>query len=630
MRTARNLWLLALSALAVNSASAKNLDASCVPEIIRNLVPVINPDRFQANWREVIAGFESKIALSSTASRRQAARRTLIVDDLIMGYGPHGAITARGISRTDPSRNVLVLSAGDEHSGVFAVGPAFRINSPGGTSNIFPTNVIKLRDLDGSKYAPAWVINDLKTADFAASEAHYLLNQWLTRINARRKGYEVATRESILIEPRNIILAAGFGTPKIPIKDPKLLEEFLREAGSISPKDPRPVAPLLQTVDDVLLRASYQAAAGLDPLAAYRDAEIVVIIGKGHGGMIDAEFFRGLAPKELYGRHPIQPKRVIWIGQPAKTPDEFRALFRAEFDADHWDRYDQLAEHIGNGVETIDGRFSGLARIKGDAVPDRYQITYQRSDGTTGTLVARYTTFATGYDSTLPSLMETLSPNVMLEPFYGTLASAPEVKTVIAKQVVEKSPDGRIVKAHSIWIVGPAAAPLATPVEVAASLTKNPVSINVLAERTEAIAKFVAEHGARNSVHVPRQILRRARLRDRPSDPPILRRLLSAPGSDFESSVFAAEVHLSRILNRFTLPGPTTLILVPHRDGAFALVSTDLSGPSLRRLQRAMAAELDLLQSLSNALENDFAGRIRLEIDVDSEGRVREITSLKE
>jgi hypothetical protein len=563
---------------------------------------------------------------SDAFTKRLKSSERVTIDVLVLGSGVHGSITAANLYRQDPFRKYLVLSASQPDGAVFNVGDLFRVNSAGGSANVFPGSVIQLRDVMTEKYSVAQRFSDLTTANLASFEGEFAFGQWATGISERPLGaklsewptrYRVETSEGLLIDAENIVLAPGFGKPRYPFKDADFVK-LIREE-EIKPQ------PKLQSGDDLLDRANRRLEAGEDPLDTI-SVEEVFVVGDGHGGNIIVEFFRRLAPKTAYGKNPGKPKRVVWIGQKAKNGAEFKQKYREEFDAPKWDRYDPLGDELdGGGIESVPARLNGGKKIVLPDGTEAYELQLLHPDGSITKRIARSVVFTTGYESMLGDFLKTLDSEFELRNVVGHIESDIILgETAIGKQVFT----GAGKRAQNIFVSGPPAVPLATPAEVAVSTTHNPVSIDVLGRRTQALAKRLSPPTRRAS-----------RLMPAPTDTGAFVTEVIAPKidlgipSDFRTSAFESEVHLIRSCARFSLPKQFQVSFRWRGErgpkGRLAIEVHGLDTPSARRFTRVLGRNEFLLRSLAQAFQDDLNSAIRFEITADEFGRALDTTFLK-
>jgi hypothetical protein len=470
------------------------------------------------------------------------------------------------------------------------------------------------------KYSSAQVFSDLTTLNLASYEGDFAFGQRAVRIAERPEGahakswparYRIETESGAMVYAETLVLAPGFGKERYPFKDP----EFLR---LIREEEKKPL-PKLQSGDALLARANRISEEGKNPLDAIPVDEVFVV-GEGHGGNIVVEFLRGLAPKAAYGDHPVRPKRVVWIGQKSKNGTEFKQKVRDEFDAPKWTRYDELGDELDRGgIESLAVRLSGGRKI---ALPDGtggYELELLHPDGTATKRIARAVVFSTGYESTLGPLLKTLAEDFELRPVMGRIDSDSfRDVTAIGKQVFSGAEGAK--KAHAIYVSGPAAAPLATPQELAESITHNPVSINVLGLRTQALVKALVPPTRRASRLMPGATDAGVFLREI-----LVPRIAFDSASDFRSSAYESEVHLIRVFTRFSLPEKVQVDFrwreAPGGSGRLVVGIHGLDTPSSRRLARAIERNSFLIRSLSQAFEDDTKSAIRFTVLADPSGR---------
>jgi hypothetical protein len=398
------------------------------------------------------------------------------VKKLVIGAGLHGAIFAANAGRNNRGNDVLVIEGGNMVSKVFGeMAGTFNINSAetqDSSANVFPGSAIEMKDLTSVKNSATLNIEDVFYADSGKMAALATSTMYgsglnllfgnkaveITYLGGKTKTgerYLVKTSMGIEIYVNEIVFSTGLGDPSVPLKDLNtraLVESYI----AASDKDPGRIFPVM-SVDSFLRSVRISRANADSTIAKVLRGKTVAVIGKGDGGKIVVE--RLVKFSDVH---------IKWLGQDAKNPDEYRAST--------WSRYFTIAENIGRDIETFPGHVQQVI-----ALPSG-KIKIILVDGTE--TLADITLLATGYKSVVPDLLSHLEPggathDIALEPLKN-------LNQVIGSRVMI---DGH--PTEGLYVAGPAAGMLASPEQMAASATGNPVSVNVMGQFTQALANHL-------------------------------------------------------------------------------------------------------------------------------------------
>lgn len=420
----------------------------------------------------------SKAARKSLVAMRRAGR-TPEADVVVIGGGVHGAVFAASLAEASPHMKVLTVEAGPTLGRVFAqAGPIFRINSPekaDKSTNVLPGAPVALRDLSSATFASADILGDVLLFTHGVSGAVPVLREKVTAITRAPGGADVALACGVTVRARAVVLATGLGKPRLPFRDEATRKLIAAEAS-------RPArlgqAPDIEPFDSAMHRAAAAIRDGACPLRPYVGRRLGVV-GAGDGGNVWVEFLLGHAPKPAYRTasvHRVQ-SQIVWAGQ--------RSDDHAAFVAANKPRYHKVFEAIyaSGQLVNVPEYLQSIRKVPGDQFVMRFASGREE---TVDKIV-----LCTGYANLATKLAAGLGDDVRFEPIEGR-ASTVEGPTLVARQALTS--EGR---AHPVYLVGAGAAPLASADELAASDTMNAVSINVLAPRTEGLARKLAAQLAR-------------------------------------------------------------------------------------------------------------------------------------
>lgn len=446
-----------------------------------NAVLESSPTEKDAKRRTLVDSLQDSLGatsrvLSAQLQRRKKAGLQNLVDVLVVGAGIHSAIFNHCLGKARPDvKLVCVESSAGVAKTFWAAGQMFRLNSPELetlSSNILPQAPVQLKQLTGDRFAHAEMIGDVALFAQVASPATFLLRSKVKAIDMEGDLVKTTLDSGITFHSKAVVVATGLGTPRWPTQDAVSLEILKTESDRQFPLGGD--VPDVQYFDSALHRAKADLTGSFKPLDAYRDKKVCVV-GAGDGANVWVEFMLGKAPAPAYGGDADSriSGKLLWIGQKATDLESFRGSNKKRYHESFVSIYaEERLENVPARLESI--------RAAGEGAPGKYALTC--SDGKT--YHADKVILATGYQNRAAELVQSLGADVSFEPITGP---TPEWgMTNIARQATAGG------KAHPIYLAGAGAAPLATDAELAKSFTMNSVSINVLASRTESLARKIA------------------------------------------------------------------------------------------------------------------------------------------
>lgn len=398
------------------------------------------------------------------------------VDVLVVGGGVHAAIFNGVYTGLAPGARVLTVEPEESLAKVFlGPGPMGRINSPEGargSANLIPGAPLQLSDLSRDEYPTYETLGHVLLYAHYASRSRFLLGEGVARLEPDPAGYRATLTSGLELRARQVVVAIGLGLPTARTTDAATLRLIEEEISR--PRIPGQVSGI-QYFEDAVHLGKKTLDAGLMPLAPY-SGKRVAVVGTGDGGNIFMEFLLGRAPDPAYAGAPVRvlPARIFWVGQDAPDLAGYRAATRERYHASMRDLYQREdIERVPPHLETIerDGT-EGFRLTAGTGIERRSHVV---------DLVV----LATGYANATRDLLTGLGRSLTLGPVHWTIPGTPGETRVAQRAIVGGM-------SQEVYVVGPAAGPLASPEELERSITRNPVSINVLAPRTEALARRLA------------------------------------------------------------------------------------------------------------------------------------------
>ncbi|MBK7844039.1 MAG: hypothetical protein IPJ71_10140 [Bdellovibrionales bacterium] len=416
-------------------------------------------------------------------------------DVIVIGDGPHAAISAVNIRLANPSLKVLVVTASDEIGGVFAAtGGFYRLNAPElieRSAHPFPNAPFQLLDVAEPGYIMARDLGNIIALNLYSS-SEILLHQVVKGVTFDGAKYSVALDNGISIETQAVILASGLGNlANYGVVDQESMELLLRlEQESENAMNPLN-APLVEHYGELAVRASQITILGRERsfLSAYEGKRVAVIGAGGAGGTV-VEALSGYGPGKIYGQpedgqlgQKLGPGikenggvlSIDWWGQKSDTHFDFNAKTNNRFAPTigtyrEFQKYNRLLGRAHKVHVVIE---EGTEKIQLTAADGRSRI-YDK------------VIFATAYDHS---------------PITWTSHGSSVDKN--SKPIMGRLPDGRYVKIGTTLegsdnprsiIVGPSAGQIVPDEEFMNSPTLTWTSIDVLAERTAAAARWLVRN----------------------------------------------------------------------------------------------------------------------------------------
>jgi hypothetical protein len=437
--------------------------------------------------RTLAAEIQKRITTQSNENRaklnaRSKANLRTIYDIVVVGAGIHSAIFNATIARNYPEARVLTIEASDTLVKVFnGCGPMFRINSPElgtATANLIASSPVQLAQLTDAKFATAEMLGQVAMFALFNSTSGFLLEARVDKIERSGDMYTVRMQDGLTVVARHVVVATGLGQPDLKTDDKAtyaLVKDETSKACTLGE-----TVPDIQFFDDAVQKAKLTLDMGLSPLAAYAGKRVMVV-GAGDAGNVWVEFLLGKAPAEVYAKQktPLEAAKTIWLGQKSKTIDEFKAANKPRYHEPLKDLY------ADTRIEMTAAKLSTIRYAAGeDAKKGKFAVSAVNGDKTEAHFVDQII-IATGYKNLAPMLVAHCGPSPQLQPIKGPANGIGE-STALALQV--KTSDSVLQK---VYVIGPAAAPLAADDELKATITKNHHSINVLGPRSEGLANLI-------------------------------------------------------------------------------------------------------------------------------------------
>lgn len=413
-------------------------------------------------------------------ARSQASVKT-IYDVVVVGAGIHSAIFNATVTKSYPEARVLTIEASDTLVKVFnGCGPMFRINSPElgtATANLISDAPVQLAQLTDAKFATAEMLGHVALFALYNSSTGFLLDTRVEAIEPAGDTYALRLGDGLLVHARHVVVATGLGAPDLKTDD-RATYQIVKDETSAACTIGETV-PDIQFFDDAVHKAKLTLDLGLSPLEAY-SGKRVMVVGAGDAGNVWVEFLLGKAPAEVYSRQKksADPAKTIWLGQKSLDIDDFKKANKPRYHEPLKDLY------ADDRIEMTPAKLATIRYAAGeDAKKGRFAVTASSGDRTE-TFFADKLILATGYKNLAPQLVSRCGAEPQLVPFKGSAEGIGE-STALALQVRTSAGPQRV------WIIGPAAAPLASDDELKATITKNHHSINVLGPRSAGLASHV-------------------------------------------------------------------------------------------------------------------------------------------
>jgi hypothetical protein len=225
--------------------------------------------------------------------------------------------------------------------------------------------------------------------------------------------------------------------------------------------------------------------------------------------------------------------------------------------------------------------------------------------------LADITLLATGYKSVVPDLLSHLEPggathDIALEPLKN-------LNQVIGSRVMI---DGH--PTEGLYVAGPAAGMLASPEQMAASATGNPVSVNVMGQFTQALANHLLPMARKISLN-PGSAAVAASFK-----PVITGRNIS---KDPHVLPILAKLELQRSLSKFSMDVNDLNFRISANGSQLVIKTSGLDSLSGGLLLKALGANERLLEVLQRMVASD--GLIQIKIPVQGKSLIFEKTVLE-
>lgn len=497
------------------------------------------------------------------------------VDTVVVGDGVHGSIFSSAAAEKAARPSLLVIEAGDVVSRVFGkMRGTFDLNSrelPDRSTNRYPASPVAMKDLTPAEFVSSLSMAAMATSAQYSSAVPVLFNNkvvdvvdsWSLGDSREKPRYLVRTSAGLAIRANKVVYATGLGDPVVPLKDPAS-KAFLTE--EMQKTDTRS-AELndVMNVDDFHAVVSRAKELGLD-LGPKIKGKTHLVLGQGDGGKITIEEILKLDPEA----------KIIWVGQKAKTPDEYKAST--------WERYFRIASKIGTQIQTVGDYASTVER----RVDGRFVVTCEKIQAIVeGDMIYLATGYAKSYPQTLNNLKgprSLESSQWATQKILSPLENGQE-RTAIGVRLMTNPTDRQ-----DLFVVGPGAGQLATSKELEASVTENPVSIEVLGPRTAAMARRLVAQGADavTTLYSSRYRVTEGRLNFGSSN--------DASKLSLAATELMFKVEFTRLLRRFDVEGrELDMRFRASNDGATAVASVGgLKPESAQVLLRVIEADPEM------------------------------------
>lgn len=414
-----------------------------------------------ANSRAASQYFMSEMRKESDAIKKQYIGKVLELDWLCLGGGPQCAATSLVLGRTN--LKAMVIEKSNLIAKTFAE-KDFSINSTEEntlTMHDFPGGVGSLADYTSQKYAYSSQLAAHIQAQQFASNVPVLLNETMmgAHWNEKEGYFEITTENGITIHAKNFFVSTGLGEVGTKVTD----ENYKKTLAYYYKKhfeQPDTLFPIMST--DSILTAIKNAREDNKPLNLPKN---IIIVGNGDGSRICIEKLHEIHPTGLH---------ITWVGNTNKTAQQY---------VDSWADYDRYIHKV----------VPLYLRDQIAAVPGRAVSWHSRPDGTQHVTVSdekNHTTNdvegamildATGYNNTVPGLLEAAGAQTKMQDVRGSIPSMNLNNTLLAKQAVDSQ--GRPIP---LYVGGAAGGPMATQQEVDNSPNPNPIAIFHTVPRTSA------------------------------------------------------------------------------------------------------------------------------------------------
>lgn len=363
----------------------------------------------KADIREYMgASYDEMLANAAKTERIiQTSSKPVVYDAVAVGAGPNTSVAVAALKETNPGLNVLVIERTDD-LGTFHRVKGFDINSAefiGDSGNTFPSSPVQLRDfnINNASYATAEELGHVTQGALKSADVDLIINnnivKWAKEPSpgAWPAKYKIETDKGNIIYTNAGMVTQGLGTPVTRLKDPssvKIVSKYQDEAKAIDlTKDPKYV-PRAQNVEEFIENAVKDQKLGRQAVARYQGKKIL-LVGDGDGGSIGAETAAGLN-KQLNPQNLKTDVEVVWMGQPAKTGEEFVASLSKP----KVPRYSRIGEAIDDGrIKPVHGYLQRVEEFVDEAGDKKFKAFYTTKKGEpiTEPVIVDNIVFATGY-----------------------------------------------------------------------------------------------------------------------------------------------------------------------------------------------------------------------------------------
>ena len=331
----------------------------------------------------------------------------VVYDAVAIGAGPNTSVAVAALKETNPGLKVLVIESTDD-LGTFHRVKGFDINSAefiGDSGNTFPSSPVQLRDfnINNASYATAEELGHVTQGAMKAADVDMIVNNTLVKWTkeptpgAWPAKYKIETNKGNVVYTNAGMVTQGLGTPVNRLRDAnsiKLVSKYEEEAKVIDlAKNPKYV-PRFQDVEEFIETAVKDQKLGRQAVDRYQGKKIL-LVGDGDGGSIGAETAAGLN-KQLNPTGANTGVDVVWMGQPAKSGEEFVTSLKKP----KVPRYSRIGGAIDDGrISTVNGYLQRVEEFVTEAGEKKFKAFYttKKGEAIAEPVVIDNIVFATGY-----------------------------------------------------------------------------------------------------------------------------------------------------------------------------------------------------------------------------------------
>lgn len=335
------------------------------------------------------------------------ASEPVVYDAVAVGAGPNTSVAVAALKETNPNLKVLVIESTDD-LGTFHRVKGFDINSAefiGDSGNTFPSSPVQLRDfnINNASYATAEELGHVTQGAMKAADVDMIVNNTLVKWTkeptpgAWPAKYKIETNKGNVVYTNAGMVTQGLGTPVNRLRDAnsiKLVNKYEEEAKVIDlAKNPKYV-PRFQDVEEFIETAVKDQKLGRQAVDRYQGKKIL-LVGDGDGGSIGAETAAGLN-KQLNPTGANTGVDVVWMGQPAKSGEEFVTSLKKP----KVPRYSRIGEAIDDGrISTVNGYLQRVEEFVTEAGEKKFKAYYttKKGEAIAEPVIIDNVVFATGY-----------------------------------------------------------------------------------------------------------------------------------------------------------------------------------------------------------------------------------------